>query len=213
MAVGDERAHAERLGKRQRLAVVTFRVLGGACRRDVTGEAEGVGLASPSPQPASERQCLSGVAPGLVDPPGREVGHPRAQKNVRRPGVNLAAAELLDGARDQGERLVSPAGEGVDGAEGRGDVRCPDDELPRSAELETPLEDPGRAREIAATEVGAPEIEQPQVQRKGMIGRFGDPHGGLGVPDGLVEPAELGEHVGEEAPESADWMAGAPKRS
>jgi hypothetical protein len=29
-----------------------------------------------------------------------------------------------------------------------------------------------------------------------MIGRFGE-HCGLGVPDGLVEPAELGEHVGE----------------
>jgi hypothetical protein len=25
------------------------------------------------------------VAGGLVDPPGREVGHPRAQKNERRP--------------------------------------------------------------------------------------------------------------------------------
>jgi hypothetical protein len=29
-----------------------------------------------------------------------------------------------------------------------------------------------------------------------MIGRFSDLHGGLGVPDGPVEPAELGEHVG-----------------
>ena len=96
-----------------------------------------------------------------------------------------------------GQRLVSPAGEGVGGAEGRGDDRCPDDELPRSAEVEAPLEDPGRAREIPATEVGAPETEQPEVQRVGMIGRFSDPHGGLGVPDGLVEPAELGEHVGE----------------
>ena len=51
-----------------------------------------MGLASPSPQPAGERQCLSGVAGGLVDPPGREVGRPGAQKNERRPGVILAAA-------------------------------------------------------------------------------------------------------------------------
>ena len=150
------------LGEGQRLAVVAVSVLGAAGRRDVTGEAEGVGLACPRPQPAGERQCLSGVAGGLVDPPGREVGHPRAQKNERRPDVNLATAELLDGARDQRERLVSPAGEGVGGAEGRGDERCLGDELPRSAEVEAPLEDPGRAREIPATEVGEAEIEQPQ---------------------------------------------------
>ena len=62
VAVGDERAHAELAGARQRLAVVAGSVLGTACRRDVTGEAEGVGLASPSPQPAGERQGLSGVA-------------------------------------------------------------------------------------------------------------------------------------------------------
>jgi hypothetical protein len=30
-----------------------------------------------------------------------------------------------------------------------------------------------------------------------MIGLFSDPHGGLGLPDGHVEPAELGEHGGE----------------
>ena len=79
--------------------------------------------------------------------------------------MNLATAELLDGARDQRERLVSPAGEGVCGAESRGDVRCPDDDLPRSAEVEAPLEDPGRAREIASTEVGEAEVEQPGEQR------------------------------------------------
>jgi len=32
------------------------------------------------------------------------------------------------------------------------------------------------------------------------------------VPDGLVEPAELGEHVGEEGFRERDWMAGDPKR-
>ena len=120
VAVGDERAHAELAGECQRLAVVAFGVLGAACRRDVTGEAEGVGLACPSPQPAGERQGLSGVAGGLVDPPGREVGHPREQKNGRRPTVKLATAELVDRARDQRERLVGTAGEGVGGAEGRG---------------------------------------------------------------------------------------------
>ena len=116
-----------------------------------------MGLAAPSAQPAAERQRLAGVTGGLVEPPGREVGYPRAQKNEGRPGVNLATAELLDGARDQRERLVSPAGEGVGGAEGRGDERCPVEELPRAAEFEVPLEDPGRAREVPATEVGEAE--------------------------------------------------------
>src|SRR5881628_116651 len=57
VAVGDERAHAELAGEGQRLAVVAFGVLGAACRRDVTGEAEGVGLACPSPQPTGERSA------------------------------------------------------------------------------------------------------------------------------------------------------------
>src|SRR6266850_5563608 len=113
-----------------------------------------MGLASPSPQPAGERQGLSGVAGGLVDPPDREAGHPRAQKNERRPAVILATAELLDGARDERERLVSTAGEGVGGAEGRGEERCPDDDLPRLAEVEAPLEDPDRAWGVPAMEVG-----------------------------------------------------------
>src|SRR5262245_5240120 len=30
-----------------------------------------------------------------------------------------------------------------------------------------------------------------------MIGRFSGLNGGLGLPDGLIEPPELGEHVGE----------------
>jgi hypothetical protein len=73
--------------------------------------------------------------------------------------VSRATAELLDGARDQWERLVSPAGEGVGGGEGRGDKLCPEDELPRAAEVVAPLEDPDRAQEIPATEVG--EAERP----------------------------------------------------
>src|SRR6185295_5267419 len=40
--------------------------------------------------------------------------------------------------------------------------------------------------------------EQTPVQREGMIGRFSDAYGGLGVPDSLVELAELGEQVSEE---------------
>src|SRR5260370_20508621 len=122
VAVGDGWATAELAGKRQRLAVGAFSVLGAACRCDVTAEAEGVGLASPSPQPAGERQCLSGVAGGLVDPPGREVACPRALKKERRPEVMLATAEILHGARDQRERLGSPAGENQGGAAGCGGV-------------------------------------------------------------------------------------------
>src|SRR5262249_62348281 len=138
-----KRAHAELGGPGERFAVVAFGILGAAGRCDVTGEAQGVGLASPSPQPAAERQGLSGVAPGLVNPPGQEIDHPRAQQNVRRPGVILASAELLDGTRDQRKRLVQPASEGIGGAESRSEDRYPDDELPRAAEVVGPLEDPG----------------------------------------------------------------------
>jgi hypothetical protein len=77
VAVGDERAHAARLGEGQRLAVVAFGVLSAARRCDITSEAEGVGLGCPSPQPAGERQNFPRVAGGLVDPPGQfrfEVG-------------------------------------------------------------------------------------------------------------------------------------------
>jgi len=101
-------------------------------------------LAGPGPQPTGERQGLSDVARGLVDPSGREIGRSRTQKNQRRPVVKRTTVELLDGARDQRERLVSPASEGVGGAEGRGEDRCPDDDLPRAAELEAPLQDSGR---------------------------------------------------------------------
>ena len=95
--------------------------------------------------------------------------------------MNLATAELLDGLRPR-ERIISAAGEGIGGAEGRGDERCPADEMPRSAEVEAPLEDPGRAREIPAAEVSAPEINQPAVQCEGMIGRFSDPHAASPCP-------------------------------
>ena len=115
--------------------VVAFGVLSAARRRDVTGEAEGVALAGSGPQPTGERQRLFGETSGLIDPPGPEIGRPRAQQNERRPVVNLTNAELLDGIRDQWERLVSPAAESVGGAEGSGKEWCPDDEMPRAAEV------------------------------------------------------------------------------
>jgi hypothetical protein len=58
-------------------------------------------------------------------------------------------------AGDQRERLVGPAGERVGGPEGGGDLRCPEGDLPRSAEVVASLEDSGRAWEIPAPEVGA----------------------------------------------------------
>jgi hypothetical protein len=58
--------------------------------------------------------------------------------------------------------------------------------------------------------VGTPELDQPDVQRQGMIGRFSGLHSGLGVPDGLVEPAELGEHVGEPGPRECRLDGGGP---
>ena len=170
-----------------------------------------MGLACPSPQPAGERQGLPGVAGGIVDPPGREVGRRRAQNNERRPGVKLATSELLDGARDQRERLVSTAGEAVGDADGCGNVRCPVDELPRPAEVKASLEELDRARKIPATKVGAPELEQSPEQRPGMVRRFSGPHGGIGMPDGLVEPAELGEHVGEAGLRPSRLDAGGPE--
>jgi hypothetical protein len=52
--MGDKRTHAAGLGERQRLAVQTFSILGAGCDGDVTVEAEGMGLVSPSAQPAGE---------------------------------------------------------------------------------------------------------------------------------------------------------------
>ena len=78
VAVGDEGAHAELGGERQGLPIVFVSEIGATRRRHVTGKAEGVGLAPPSPQPAAERQGLFGVACGRPDPPGLEAGHPRA---------------------------------------------------------------------------------------------------------------------------------------
>src|SRR5215467_5694948 len=87
VAVGDERAHAELVGERQRLSVVPGCVFAASGRRDVSDEAEGVGLVSPSPQSAGECQRLASVAVGLVDPPRPKGDRARAQKDERRPVV------------------------------------------------------------------------------------------------------------------------------
>jgi len=90
--------------------------------------------------------------------------------------VILTTAELLGGTRDQRERLVSTAGEGIGGAEGYGDERCPDDVLPSTANVKAPLEDPSCAGEIAATEVGEVQVIDDD------LGRTGD--GGAARPGG-----------------------------
>src|SRR5215831_7634152 len=87
VAVGDERAYAELVGERQRLSVVPGCVFAASGRRDVSDEAEGVGLVSPSPQSAGECQRLASVAVGLVDPPRPKGDRARAQKDERRPVV------------------------------------------------------------------------------------------------------------------------------
>src|SRR5262249_26560352 len=109
VAVGHEGAHAEFAGDRQGRGIVVFGVLGAGRQRDVTGEAEGVRLGPSSPYPAGERQGLAGVAGGLVDPPGREAGRPRAQKDETGSDVILTTAECRDGTRDHQGRLISTA--------------------------------------------------------------------------------------------------------
>src|SRR5262249_48921523 len=157
------RAHAAGLGERQRLTVQNFSILGAGCDGDVTVEAEGMGLASPGSEPAREREGLSGVATRLVDPPDSETGHPRTKVRPS-PEVNRAAVELLDGACDQPERLVSPTSERVGGAERcRRAVKCPD--LPQVGVVEEPLENPRCMREMPAMEMGETEGEQCEGQR------------------------------------------------
>jgi hypothetical protein len=108
--------------------------------------------------------------------------------------------KLLYSDRDQRECLVGTASKRVGGAEGCGGERYSDGDLPRSAEVEASREEPRRVCEISSTKVDAAEIKQREVQCDGMIGRLGDLHGGLAVPDSLVKSAELGEHVGEVCP-------------
>jgi hypothetical protein len=62
VAVGHEGTRAELAAEGQRLAVVAFSVLDAASRRDVTGEAQDVGLAGAS--------ARSGVSASTTSPPG-----------------------------------------------------------------------------------------------------------------------------------------------
>src|SRR5215831_13601355 len=105
----------------------------------------------------------------------------------------------FDGARDQRERLVAPATERVRGREGRGDIRH-EGELPRPAQVEGLFEHASRAWEFSATEEDNSQARQSSGQRERMIDRFGDAYGGLGVRESLIEPAELGEYLGEVGP-------------
>src|SRR5262245_33306835 len=210
MTPGCERVHAQLACERQRFAIGAFDLIRTSCRGDITREAERVSLTSPSPQTLSERECLSGVAFRIVDPPGRKVARPGAQKNERWPVVSRLTAELVDAACHQWKRIISTAREAVSGGERRSDERYPDDDLPRSAEVEALFEVPDRAQEMPATEVGKAEVEQPEVHRVGIIGRFCGPYRGLGVRNGLVEPAQLGQHVGEVGPRDRRLDAGRP---
>ena len=124
--------------------------------------------------------------------------------------MSRATAELLDGARDQLVRLVSPTSERVGGAESCCEVRCP--VLPQ-VETKSPLENPSRVREIPATEVDETEGEQCVGQREGMIGLLSDPHGGFRVPDGASNRPSSESTSASQAPEYANWMTGDPKRS
>jgi hypothetical protein len=108
MAVGHDACRGARQAPGP--AVVTFSALGTARRGNVTGEAESVGLAGPSPKPPRKRRGLLSVAGSRVDPPGREASPPRAQKKESCcPEVNLVTVELLDSARDQRGGLLSAA--------------------------------------------------------------------------------------------------------
>src|SRR5262249_19679919 len=200
--VGDERAHAELLGQRERLAVVALGVVGAACRRDVTRQAERVDFAGPGSQSTSEHQCLLSVTGRFVNPTSPEGAHPSAQEDELRSVVSLATVELLNRPRNQRQRF-GVTGEAVGGAESRGDKWYRAVELPRLAVAETSLENTDRTGEISTSEMSSAKIEQPEVQRDGMVGCLGDLHGCLGVPDGLIKAAELGQHEREVSPRAS----------
>ena len=112
MAVGGERAHAERVGKSQCLAVVAFGVLRAAGQRNVTGEVEGVALAGAGPEPTGERQGLSGVFSRLVDPPGREGGRPRTAIGMGGPVRLISSSICASEAPSAGTGRLSDIGTG-----------------------------------------------------------------------------------------------------
>ena len=72
VTVGDEGAHAKLDGERQRLPVEAFGVVRTRCRCDVTREAEGVGLACPSPsRRVSARASRARPAASSIRPAAR----------------------------------------------------------------------------------------------------------------------------------------------
>src|SRR5215470_11959431 len=104
------------------------------------------------------------MAGGLVEPPGLEEGHPRAEKAEPRHAVPRATAEFVHGAGDERERILSTARDGVAGAEDGGDDRCHEGDLPRATEVEAPLEGPGCGGQISTLQEHAAE----KMQRKGQ---------------------------------------------
>ena len=100
MAVRDARPHATELGDREGLAIVAFGVCGAACGSDIPGEAEGVGLIAPIPQPSGKCQSFTGVAASSIRPAARYVIPAHRKLAIGRfPQLtNFATAELFCGA-------------------------------------------------------------------------------------------------------------------
>jgi len=211
VTMGDERAHAAGHGERECLAIIGFGILSAAGRDDVTGEAEGVGFAAPGLQPAGERQDLPGVAGCLVNLPCCEADCPRAQKNVRRPEVKGATTEFFNPALEEGVGLVGPPGESIRGTEGDSENRRSDEIMPRVTDVDALLKDPYCEREIPTTEVREAKAEQTCRQRKGMIGRFSGPDGGLGMSYSTIELSQLGKHTGKQGLRECRRDDGRPK--
>jgi hypothetical protein len=102
-------------------------------------------------------------------------------------------AELFDGSRGQRGSLISSTSKDIGHAQGRGENRSPDHVMPCAADFDAALKDADRERSPRCTA----ESEQSKVQCEGMIGRLSDPHCGLCVSDGLIEPVEIGEQNAE----------------
>ena len=111
VAVGDEGAHPELRGERERLTIVA--VSASAPQRSrwaVTSPSEGgPGPRMPRcPQPAGEGQASRAWLRGLGDPrPARQVSLAEQKNEPGRPSVMVATVSVLDGARDQRDALPS----------------------------------------------------------------------------------------------------------
>ena len=171
-----------------------------------------MGSAPPGPQAARERERVPRVSGRLVETPGLPARHAGKQRDETRPSIEGAPAEVLEGAPDERQRLIEAVGQGIGGAQGRGDKRCQDRDLPRPADIEASLQDRRRARRLTATEVGEAQIEQAEAQAERMIDDLRDAHGLLGVRDRLVEAAELRENVGHVGPSQYRWGGALTRR-